>query len=107
MHSRKLHKRRQHKSKRSYKRSSKKIGKKLSKKMSKRIGKKMGKKAEEHVTYVPSNNKFVLAQNISSHQRTIFLNNVINPSLQPFASSNKGIESVIGGGCTKSVCSGK
>ena len=103
MHSRKLHKRRQHKSKRSHK----KVSKKVSKRIGKRIGKKMGKKAEEHVTYVPSNNKFVLAQNISSHQRTIFLNNAINPSLQPFASSNKGIESVIGGGCTKSVCSGK
>ncbi len=103
MHSRKSHKRRQHKSKRSYKRSGKRSSKKMTKRSSKRIGKKMGKKAEEHVTYVPSNNKFILAQNISSHQRTIFLNNVINPSLQPFASSDKAL----GGGCTKSVCSGK
>jgi hypothetical protein len=75
----------------------------MSKRSGKRIGKKMGKKADEHVTYVPSNNKFVLTQNISSHQRTIFLNNTINPSLQPFASSDK----TLGGGCTKSVCSGK
>jgi len=63
------------------KRRSKKQSKN-SKKRSKSLVKKCNKQLKKgHITYSPKKRKFILSQNISSHQRPIFFGNTLNPSL--------------------------